>query len=129
MRPISEIRVDQDELTSAPAPVRAAPFSDIPGFIWKAFLGTWALLFGLFLVFFSTDGPATMAVVTACFFAIMMLGLPTALGAQTHTVRPRSNGMVETHTGTISVRAAATQILLIPVGSVLGLVTLIILTK
>lgn len=129
MRPIAEIRVDQDELISAPAPVRPAPFSDIPAPIWKAFLGTWALLFGLFLVFFSTDGRATMAVVTACFFAIMMLGLPTALGMQTHTPPKRSNGIVQTNSGPIPVRAAATQILLIPVGSVIGLVTLIILTK
>ena len=129
MRPISEILVDDDERTSAPPTLPPSPFSDVPGPIWIAFLSAWALLFGLFLVFFATDGPATMVVVTACFFTLMMLGLPAVLGAQGHPAERRREGVVETHTGTISVTAAATQILLIPVGSVIGLATLIILTR
>lgn len=128
MRPISEIQVE-DELTLAPPPLRPSPFSDIPGPIWTAFLGAWALLFGLFLVFFATDGPATMAVVTACFFATMILGLPAALGSQNPNPRPRGDGMIHTNSGAIPVAAAATQILLIPVASVIGLTILIILAK
>lgn len=130
MRPISEVRVETDELRSPPpGTLPPAPFSDIPGPIWTAFLSAWAMLFGLFLIFFSTDGPAAMAVVTACFFAMMMLGLPAVLGAQSQGPKRRFDGRIRIHTGTISVGAAATQILLIPFGSVIGLATLIILTK
>jgi hypothetical protein len=129
MRPISEAQVDSDELRSPPAPLPPPPFSDIPGWIWTTFLGAWAVLFGLFLLFFSTDGPAAMAVVTACFFAIMILGLPAALGVQTHVADRRPRARIVTNSGPIPVRAAATQILLIPVASVIGLVTLIILAK
>jgi hypothetical protein len=129
MRPISEVQVDSDELRAPPARLPPPPFSDIPGSVWTAFLGAWALLFGLFLLFFSTDGPATMAVVTACFFAIMILGLPAALGAQTHVPDRQARTTIVTHSGPIPMRAAATQILLIPIASVIGLVTLIILAK
>lgn len=126
MRHIPEILVDQAERTAPPA-LPDSPFSDIPGGIWKAFLGTWALLFGLFLVFFTKDGPAALSVVTASFFALMLLGLPAALGAQTRFPERRWKGVVNVHTGPISTTAAATQILLIPVGSVIGLTLLIIL--
>lgn len=129
MRPISELRVVDDELRLAPPPLHSGPFTDIPGPIWTAYLGAWALLFGLFLVFFATDGPAAMAVVTACFFALMILGLPAALGTQNHAPRPRGDGMIHTNSGAIPVAAAATQILLIPVASVIGLTILIILAK
>jgi hypothetical protein len=129
MRPISKVRVETDELRSPPAAMPAAPFSDIPWSIWIAFLSAWAMLFGLFLVFFATDGPAAMAVVTACFFAIMILGLPAMLCAQSRGPERPSDGRIKTHTGTVSVGAAATQILLIPIGSVIGLATLIILIR
>lgn len=128
MRPISEIRVDNDELTSAPLP--PSPFSDIPGPIWTGFLGAWALLFGLFVVFFATDGRATMAVLTACFFALMILGLPAAVAGQAGGF-PKKNwdGRIVTHTGTIPIGAAATQIMLIPIASVIGVLCLVILAK
>ena len=127
MRPISEIRVENDELTSAPLP--PSPFSDIPGPIWTAFLGAWALLFGLFVVFFAADGPSTMVVLTACFFALMILGLPAAMGAQTGAPKRQWNGRIITHTGSIPIGAAATQILLIPVASVFGVLCLVIFAK
>ena len=127
MRHIPEILVDQAEKTSAPAALPESPFSDIPGAIWKAFLSAWALLFGLFLLFFTRDGPAALAVVTASFFALMLLGLPAALATQTRFPERRWNGVVTTHTGSIPVAAAATQILLIPAASVIGLTLLIIL--
>jgi hypothetical protein len=129
MRPISEVQVDSDELRAPPARLPPPPFSDIPGSVWTAFLGAWALLFGLFLLFFSTDGPATMAVVTACFFAIMILGLPAALGTQTHVANRQPRARIVTHSGPIPLRAAATQILLIPVASVFGVICLIILAR
>jgi hypothetical protein len=102
------------------------PFNDVPGSIWTGFLGAWALMFGLFLVFFTKTGPATMAVVTACFFALMLLGLPAALSAQAGSAKQPHRTVVETHTGPVSVREAATQILLIPATGVIGLVILII---
>lgn len=130
MRPISELQVDDEEqLKLVAPPLRPGPFSDIPGWIWTGFLGGWALLFGLFLAFFATNAAATMAVITACFFALMILGLPAALGAQSHMAPPRRDGLIHTQSGTIPVAAAATQILLIPVASVFGLITLIILAK
>lgn len=127
MRHIPEILVDQTEKTAAPPALPDSPFSDIPSGIWKAFLGAWALLFGLFLAFFTKDGPSSLAVVTASFFALMLLGLPSALGAQTHFPERHWNGVVETHTGPVPIRAAATQIMLIPAASVIGLTILIIL--
>jgi hypothetical protein len=78
-------------------------------------------------LFFTKDGPATLAVVTASFFALMLLGLPAALGTQTRFQERRWNGVVTTHTGSIPVAAAAIQILLIPAASVIGLTLLIIL--
>jgi hypothetical protein len=126
MRHIPETFVRDDERTSAPS-LPPSPFGDIPGPIWTAFLSTWALLFGLFLIFFTKDGPAAMSVVTASFFALMLLGLPAALGAQTLCPERQSKGSIQVHTGPISVGAAATQILLIPVASVIGLTLLIIL--
>lgn len=128
MRPISEIQVD-DELKLVAPPLRAAPFSDIPGWIWTGFLGGWALLFGLFVVFFANDGRSTMMVITACFFALMILGLPAALGMQTEATKSPSDGMIHTQSGSLPVGAAATQILLIPVASVFGLLVLMLLTR
>jgi len=102
-------------------------FGDIPRPIWTAFLGAWALLFGLFLLFFTTDGPATLAVSTAAFFGLVTLGLPAALGMQSGGARRRATRFIGTRTGPLSVRAAATQILLIPVGAVIGLAAFIAL--
>lgn len=127
MRHIPETLVDSGELAAAPSSLPPAPFGDIPGAIWTGFLCAWGLLFALFLIFFATDGPAALAVVTASFFALMLLGLPAALGAQTRSPKRRWPAMIQTHTGSIPVSAAATQILLIPVASVIGLAGLIVL--
>ena len=126
MRHIPEALIHVDERASPPMALPSRPFGDVPGSIWTAFLGSWALLFGLFLVFFTKSGPATMAVITACFFALMLLGLPAALSAQAGAAEEPPRAVIDTHTGPISVRAAATQILLIPATAVIGLVILII---
>jgi hypothetical protein len=119
--------LDQDELRAEPVMSDAGLFGDIPRSIWIAFLSAWALLFGLFLIFFTKDGPASLAVVTASFFALMLLGLPAALGAQANPSTRERPRMVITHNGPLPVRAAATQILLIPVGAVIGVTLFIIL--
>jgi hypothetical protein len=127
MRHIPEILVDDEERTSPPQTLPASPFGDIPKFIWTAYLSAWAVLFGLFVVFFATDGASALDVVTASFFALMLLGLPAALGSQTRRENGPSQGVIDTHTGPIAVNEAATQILLIPVASVIGIAMLIVL--
>lgn len=119
--------LDQAELTEEPVIPDAGVFGDIPRFVWTAFLSAWALLFGLFLVFFTKDGPATFAILTSSFFALMLLGLPAALGAQRGSSRRRWSRVIVTRNGPLRIRAAATQILLIPVCAVIGVVLLVIL--
>ena len=123
MRHIPELREDADQLASAPASsAEIGLYGDIPRPIWIAFLTTWAIVFGLFVVFFTANGPAALMVVTASFFALMTLGLPAALGSVAPgPYRPWSR-VVVTHTGSLPIRAAAVQILLIPVASVIGLI-------
>ena len=121
MRHIPELLDDTDQLTSPPAEHEKDVFGDIPGPIWIAFLSAWATLFGLFVLFFANDGPAALAVVTSCFFALMILGLPAALGAQTRSGPHPWPRIINTGSGPLPVGAAATQILLIPVAAVFGL--------
>jgi peptidoglycan/LPS O-acetylase OafA/YrhL len=127
MRHIPELLDDADQRTSAPAEMDRDPFGDIPRPIWTAFLLFWALLFGLFVLFFATDGPATLAILTSCFFAFMILGLPAALGAQSRSPPRPWPRRINTGSGPLPVGAAAAQILLIPVAAVLGLIGFIIL--
>jgi hypothetical protein len=126
MRPVPE-PLDQADHSAAPVPPDSGVFGDIPGAIWIAFLSAWALLFGLFILFFAGDGQATLAVLTASFFALMTLGLPAALGLQSKGAPHRNWTIVETRTGPLPVSAAATQILLIPVGALIGLTAFILL--
>ena len=122
-----ELLHDDDQLTVEPVLPDTSPFGDIPRPIWTAFLSAWALLFGLFLLFFTTDGPATLAVVTSSFFGLMLLGLPAALGAQAKSTRRAPSQFIVTRNGPLPIGAAATQILLIPVGAVIGLAAFIVL--
>ena len=127
MRHIPELRDDADQLTHPPRIHDADVFGDIPGAIWTAFLSAWAMMFLLFLVFFATDGPAALAVVTASFFGLMTLGLPAAMCG--HSAKaPRSwPRVIVTGSGPLPTAAAATQILLIPVAAEIGLTLFIIL--
>lgn len=127
MHPARELLHDEDQLTIEPAMLDKNLFGDIPRPIWTAFLSAWALLFGLFVVFFSTDGPATLVVLTASFFALMLLGLPAALGAQATSTRRVRSRFIVTRNGPVTIGAAATQILLIPVASLIGVTAFILL--
>lgn len=127
MRHIPELLDDTDQLTSPPAEPERDLFGDIPGPIWIAFLSAWAMLFGLFVLFFATDGPSALAIVTSCFFVTMILGLPAALGEQSKSGPRPWPRTITTASGTLPVGAAATQILLIPVAAVFGLIAFIIL--
>jgi hypothetical protein len=125
------MRLDPDVLDDQIQPSNAAPdsglFTDIPRPIWIMFLSAWALVFGLFGLFFTTDGPATLAVITAAFFALMILGLPAALARQSKCARRDFNGLIDTRNGPLAVAAAATQIVLIPVAAVIGVIAFILL--
>jgi hypothetical protein len=120
-------RDDEDRRANEQRGPDSTLFDDIPPQIWRAFLIAWALLFGLFLVAFARDGRATIAIVTSCFFVMMILGLPAALAMHAqHGPHPWPRTIV-TRNGPIPTGAAAAQILLIPVGAVIGLVAFIIL--
>ena len=116
---------DTDASPATPEP-NSDVFGDIPRWIWIAFLSAWALLFSLFLIFFTKDGEATFAVMTAAFFALMILGLPVALATQSKHRPRRGQRIIETRSGPLPLSAAATQILLIPIGAVIGLTGFII---
>jgi len=128
------MRLDPDVLADAdlaPAPVAHEPsvFGDLPRFIWIAYVSAWALLFGLFLLFFATDGPAALAVLTSTFFAFMLLGLPAALGAQAERAPRPSAQIIVTGSGALPVSSAAIQILSVPVGACIGLAALILFAR
>jgi hypothetical protein len=123
---VSEPLDDADE-RAAPPLQGTGVFGDIPRTIWIAFLAAWALLFGLFIIFFTANGEAALMVVTASFFALMTLGLPAALGALSKPASRQPHRMIATRSGLLPVGAAATQILLIPVGAVIGLMAFIAL--
>ena len=127
MRHIPELLDDTDQLAAEPAMHDTSLFTDIPRGIWIAFLSAWAMLFALFILFFSKDGQSTISVVTAAFFALMILGLPAALAGLSSGTSQKRPRVIMTRSGPLPVRAAATQILLIPVCAVFGLIMVILL--
>ena len=102
-------------------------FQDVPRWIWTTFLSVWAMLFGLFIVFLATNGTAAFVVTIAALFGLMAFGLPMTLAAQSKCGNHDCKGIIHTHTGPMNVGAAAAQILLIPVGAVIGLIAFIFL--
>ena len=102
-------------------------FQDIPRWIWITFLSAWAMLFGLFIVFFTTNAAAAFVVTIAALFGLMAFGLPMTLAAQSKCGSQECKGLVHTHTGPLKVGAAAAQIVLIPIGAVIGLIAFIML--
>lgn len=118
---------DLDEVLTPSSAAEPGPFQEIPGWIWRAFLSAWATLFGLFLIFFTTNPSATFMVIIAALFAVMAFGLPLTLAAQSRRAGYKCKTVIHTHTGTLSVAAAAAQIVLIPIGAVIGLITFILL--
>jgi hypothetical protein len=120
MRLDPDLLDDADQLAAGPAKHEPSVFGDIPHAIWIAYLSAWALLFGLFLLFFTGDGQAALAVLTSSFFALMLLGLPAALGTQTRAAPRGLPRTIVTRSGVLPVASAATQILLIPLAAVIG---------
>ena len=104
-------------------------FQDIPGWIWKVFLGAWAAFFGIMFVFFATSPTALFMVTVSALFGLMLFGLTKALSAQSRCGNHDCVGAIDTHTGPLSPRAAAAQIALIPVAVVIGLIGFVVLAK
>ena len=110
-----------------PTPMALGLFQDIPGWIWKVFLGAWATFFGLMFVFFATSPMALFMVMVSVLFALMIFGLTKSLAAQSQCADYTCEGAIDTHTGPLSARAAGVQIALIPVAVVIGLLGFVLL--
>ena len=110
-----------------PVPTHPGPFQDIPKVIWSIFLSAWASLFTLFILFFTTTPAAAFVVTVAALFALMAFGLPAVMAAQGRCEGHECSGIVHTRTGPLSVAAAGTQIVLIPVAAVIGLTAFLVL--
>ena len=105
------------------------PFQDIPRPIWIVFLSAWAVLFSMFVVFFTVNAAASFLITIAALFTIMAFGLPAALAAQGKCEAHRCGKVVHTHTGPLSIRAAGAQIAAVPICAVIGLTAFIALAK
>ena len=78
---VSEARTDLAR-DNDPVPTDPGPFQDIPKAIWSIFLSAWALLFTLFILFFTTTPAAAFVVTVAALFGLMAFGLPAVMAAQ-----------------------------------------------
>lgn len=112
---------------AAPTPMVLGLFQDIPGWIWKVFLGAWATFFGLMFVFFATSPMALFMVMVSILFGVMIFGLTRALAAQSQCADYTCKGAIDTYTGPLSAREAGVQIALIPVAVVVGLLGFVVL--
>ena len=102
------------------------PFQDIPRAIWIIFLSAWGVLFTLFILFFTVTPEAAFVVTVAALFGLMAFGLPVVMATQGRCKSHEcSRDVVHTRTGPLSVIAAGTQIVLIPVAAVIGLAAFI----
>jgi hypothetical protein len=120
---------EEETTTIALSAANPGLFHDIPRWIWVAFLSAWAMLFGLFIIFFAVDAGSAFVVTIAALFGLMAFGLPITLAAQSNRKTRNHSKTIETHTGPLSVWAAAAQIALIPIGAVVGLIAFIALAK
>lgn len=119
-----------EDRQAAPAIVaEPGPFQDIPRPIWMTFLSAWGLLFGMFVLFFTVNPASSFVVTIAALFALMAFGLPMAMAAQARCEDYKCPNIIQTHTGPLSVAAAGTQIVLVPVCAVIGLVAFIALAR
>jgi hypothetical protein len=129
MLAIPEKQVAEQEQAGAATASEPGPFQDIPKPIWIVFLSAWALLFSMFVVFFTVNAAASFVITIVALFTIMAFGLPAALAAQGRCEGHRCGKIVQTHTGPLSIGAASAQIAAVPVCAVIGLTAFIILAK
>jgi hypothetical protein len=119
--------VDRDQETVSIQTPDIGLFQDIPRRVWAVFLSAWAMFFGLMILFFATNAAAAFVVAIAVLFGLMAFGLPMALAAQSECGKYECMGIIHTHTGPLSVRAAGAQIAMIPIAAVIGLTAFIML--
>jgi hypothetical protein len=115
----SDVQGDLEPGTSS-TQADPGPFRDIPQSIWVIFLAAWALLFLLFVLFFAVTPAAAFVVTIAGLFALIAFGLPIVMSGLAKCDRHDCGGIIHTRTGPLSVAAAGTQIVLIPVAAVIG---------
>jgi hypothetical protein len=130
--PASELQLRHPvEETLPDTPVRSCDtglFDDVPTSVWKVYLTGWVVVFGLFALFFATDRSAAFVIVISCFFAMMGLGLPIALAAQSKRDH-KPIRLVQTHSGPLTAFEAGAQIASIPVAAVIALTCFILFAK
>jgi hypothetical protein len=123
---VTDAQTNPDRHTAL-KPRDPGPFQDIPRQVWIMFLSAWACLFTLFALFFAITSAAAFVVTVAALFGLMAFGLPWVMATQGRCEGHECRGIVHTRTGPLSVAAAATQIVLIPVAAVIGLTAFIAL--
>ena len=129
MLAIPETLAAEDRQAAPEIVAEPGPFQDIPRPIWTIFLSAWGLLFGMFVLFFTVSPASSFVVTIAALFALMAFGLPMAMAAQARCDDYKCPNIIQTHTGPLSVAAAGTQIVLVPVCAVFGLAAFIALAK
>lgn len=127
--PPREQRGSGDDPAKSAQALAAGLFQDIPRSIWATFLAGWAGFFLLMWLFFAVDSESTFAVTVVLLFGVMAFGLPIVLARQSRGEPGAPCEVIETHTGPVSVRAAAAQIALIPIAVFLGFLGFIIFAK
>jgi hypothetical protein len=110
-----------------PGDPRPGPFQDIPRSIWTIFLSAWGLLFLIFALVFAVNPAATFVVTIAVGFAVMVFGLLTLMARQARCQGYRCQKPIQTRTGPLTVVAAGTQILAVPVCALIGLIAFVTL--
>ncbi|MGH6705522.1 MAG: hypothetical protein ACREB1_01800 [Sphingomicrobium sp.] len=129
MLAIPETLAAEDRQAAPAIAAEPGPFQDIPRPIWTIFLSAWGLLFGMFVLFFTVSPAASFVVTISALFALMAFGLPMAMAAQARCDDYKCSNVIQTHTGPLSVAAAGTQIVLVPVCAVIGLVAFLVLAR
>jgi len=125
MLAIPENQVTEVELAEPASASEPGPFQDIPKQIWMVFLSAWGVIFGMFVIFFTVNAAASFVVSIAALFAMMAFGLPAALAAQGRCDGHRCGKTIQTHTGPLSITAAGTQIVAVPICAIVGLTAFI----
>lgn len=110
----------------ADRPIRVdQPFSDIAGGVWKIYTLVWVAFCAILWAAFAKDTEAAINLSVVTFFAFMYFTLPLTLSKQHPPEKQLPSKTVRTFTGPLSTTEAATQILLIPVGSIIFLTLLV----
>jgi hypothetical protein len=115
--------------TRAEQPLHCGLFQDIPRSIWTVFLAGWAVFFLLMWMFFAVGPDSTFMVTVVLLFGLMAFGLPFVMARLSNRGPAPTNGVIQTHTGPLSVAAAGAQIALIPIAVVIGLLGFILFAK